>query len=201
MNALRPDQPELKLIPARTAIEAAPGFAPPTEDAPAPSPDQTPLAYLDALTRADHFTTAEAFLVAALPQREAVWWACRCVRAVLDSRITKEAETALSAAEAWTASPGDINRRRAMTAAEAVGFGHPAGCVALAAFLSGGSLAPPNLKEVPPPPQAFGRAVAGALQLAAAKTEPATAIPGTHRRMIALGLAVARGEDRWKTPM
>jgi Family of unknown function (DUF6931) len=189
---------ELKLIPG-SATEAVPGFAPVGEGVPAPAPGQTPLEYVQGLASSGHFSDAEGFLASALPRREAVWWACRCVRSTLGSEPSREADLAVRAAEAWAVAPGDVNRRKAMPVAEAVGFGHPAGCVALAAFLSGGSLVPPGLKEVPPPGDAFARALAGSILLAAARAEPG-AIVETHRRFLDLGLAVARGEDRWKNP-
>ena len=188
---------ELKLIPAKETSEAAPGFAPTGEGVPAPVAGQSPTAYLDALSEGGHLVDASAFLAAALPRREGVWWACRCARSILGPSPSKEVEDALNASEAWAAAPGDVNRRKAMAAAEAAGFGHPAGCVALAAFLSGGSIVPPHLKDVPPPDHAFPKALSGAIQLAAARAEPG-AIVEARRRFVDLGLAVARGEDRWK---
>ncbi len=187
---------DLKLIPAPSAAEAARHFDPTPLDAPAPAAGQAPAAYLAALIAAGHLVAAGAYLAAALPRREAVWWGCRCLRSVLAATAPPAAEAALVAAETWAAAPGDSNRRKAMAAAEAIGFADPAGCLALAAFLSGGSLVPPHLKDVPPPDHAFARALAGALQLAAARAEPAQ-IGATHRRFLDLGLAVARGADRW----
>ena len=192
------DDRPLKLIPAPTAAEAAPGFAPGEEGAPAPESGRSPAAYLEALASAGHFGDAAGFLAAALPRRQAVWWACRCVREAPGGPPSGDAELALQAAETWTVSPGDVNRRKAMVAAEKVGFGQPAGCAALAAFLSGGSLAPPSLKEVPPPEQACARAVAGSVLLAA-RADPLK-LAATGRTFLDLGLAVARGEDRWKDP-
>jgi hypothetical protein len=194
------DDRHLKLIPCSTALEAAPGFAPTDESAPPPTPAQSPAAYLETLASGGHLSAAIGFLAAALPRREAVWWACRCVRKAPGANLAsnKVAEAALMATEAWTASPGDVNRRKAMPAAEAVGFGHPAGCAALAAFLSGGSIVPPNLKEVEPPADAFAKAVTGSIVLASV-ADP-LAIPATRRKFLDLGLAVARGEDRWKAP-
>ncbi len=195
------DDRAFKLIPASTANEAAPRFAPADEGVPAPAPAQTPFAYFEALASGGHFADAVGFLSASLPHREAVWWACRCAREALGADLPGDAnaEAALRAAEAWAVSPGDVNRRKAMPAAEAAGFGHPAGCVALAAFLSGGSIVPPTLKEVPPPDHVCARAVVGSILLAASKAEPRAMAP-TLRKFLDLGLAVARGEERWKPP-
>ena len=192
--------PGLRSIPSPTALEAVPGFATGDAAAPPPAPGQTPRAYLEALAGGEHWPAAGAFLAAALPRREAVWWACRCARATLDpAAAPPEAEAALRAAEAWAAAPGDVNRRKALPAAEAADLGSPAGCAALAAFLSGGSLVPPPLKEVPPPAGACARAVAGAVTLAAAAA-PAAEMGAFHRQFLQIGLAVADGVDRWPDP-
>ena len=96
---------------------------------------------------------------------------------------------------------GGRPRRRqppqAFPAAEAAGLGHPAGCTALAAFLSGGSLAPPKLPDVPPADHLTADCVASALQIAAVLNDPAKA-PDHHRAFLDVGLDVARGKNRWK---
>ena len=48
--------------------------------------------------------------------------------------------------------PSDETRRAAFAAAEKAGLGHARRLRGVAAFLSGGSLAPPDVAEVPPPP-------------------------------------------------
>ena len=55
----------------------------------------------------------------------------------------------LAAAEAWVADPTEENRRAALPAAEAAGYGTAAGCAAASAFRSGGSLGPPNVAADP----------------------------------------------------
>ena len=57
---------------------------------------------------------------------------------------------ALDATEKWIAQPTDDNRRAAMDAGEKAHFSTPAGCAGLAAFFSGGSLAPPEAPPCPP---------------------------------------------------
>jgi hypothetical protein len=129
-----------------------------------------------------------------LPKREAVWWACQCVRPASGA-----AASAIQAAEAWVAEPSEARRRAAQPAAEAAGVGTPAGCAALAAFFSGGSLAPPDLTAVPPADDLTETCVAGALDLAAVQAEPEKA-PERYRRFLTLGLEVADGKNRWKEP-
>jgi hypothetical protein len=192
---------ELKRVAAATAAEVAEGRgrAPALSDEARAllEPGLTPGAYLDRLTGAGHLADAELFLAHALPKREAVWWGCRCARRAAGPEPPAEAAAALAAAEAWAAAPGDVNRRKTYPAAEAAGFGHPAGCVALAVFLSGGSIAPPGLAPVPPAEHLTGDCVASALKIAAVLNDPATA-PEAHRAFLEIGLAVARGEVRWK---
>lgn len=157
----------------------------------------TPESFLDLLIAAGRHVDAETFLARVLPKREAVWWAAQCVRLAVGPEPKPEVAEALRAAEEWAAVPGDANRRKAFTAAEAAGLGHPAGCTALAAFLSGGSLAPPKLPDVPPADHLTADCVASALQIAAVLNDPAKA-PDHHRAFLDVGLDVARGKDRWK---
>lgn len=158
-----------------------------------------PRAFLDALLAAGLLPDAVRFLAAALPKREAVWWACVCARQQPGASLPPAAAAALQAAERWAADPSDANRRAAHPAAEAAGVGTPAGAAAVAAFLSGGSLAPPDLPAAPAPEQATALAVAGSVLLAAVLAEPDKAA-AKRRRFVDLGLAVADGANRWKEP-
>jgi hypothetical protein len=161
-------------------------------------PELTPSQYLAALMEQQLDLDAIRFLAHALPKREAVWWACLCVRSARG--ITPPAAAAaLHEAEKWAADPSEDNRRAAMSAVEAVGLSDPAGCVAAASFWSGGSLVPPNLPVVPPGEYLTAHGVAGAVLLAAVLTEPARASE-KHRAFLKLGLEVASDANRWKEP-
>ena len=160
-----------------------------------PRPDLTAAQFLHELVAAADFPRAGRFLAAALPKREAVWWACLCVRQS-PAAAGPQAEAALRAAERWAADPTDEHRRAAFAAAEAAGVGTPAGCAAIAAFLSGGSLAPPNVAEVPPAEHLTASAVAGSVALAAVAAKPEQA-PQRYQKFFALGTEVARGARRW----
>jgi hypothetical protein len=157
----------------------------------------TPPRYLDALLKEQHFIDAVNFLAHALPKREAVWWACQCARLAASSSAPPVTE-ALRAAEQWAADPSEGNRRKAKTAADAAQLSTPAGCAALGAFLSGGSLAPPEIETpVPPGEHLTARIVAGAIQLAAVMPPPDKA-PERFREFLALGQDVAAGINRWQ---
>jgi hypothetical protein len=158
--------------------------------------DLTPRQYLGLLVAGQHFPDAVRFLAQALPKREAVWWACRCLRAVVGPNPPGEMAAAVHAAEAWAAAPSEDNRRAGGVAALAAGLGNPAGLTAMAAFWSGGSLAPPNVPAVPPDADLTARTVSGAIRMAVAQSHPAKATDN-YRRFLALGVEVADGADRW----
>jgi hypothetical protein len=159
--------------------------------------DLTPRQYLDLLLEKQQYPDAARFLAQALPKPEAVWWACLCARTVAGTDPPAPTLAALQSAEKWVEDPGEDNRRATMPAAEAAGFSTPAGCAALAAFWSGGSLGPPNVPVIPPADYLTAHAVAGAVLLAAVLTEPEKT-PEKYRRFLALGIDVANGTNRWK---
>jgi hypothetical protein len=189
----------LPLIAASTAAEVCRRFALGEEARVLLSAGQPPGAFLDVLIRHGLHTDAARFLAHALPKREAVWWALRCAREVAGAEPPEAVAAALNAAETWVLDPSEPNRRAAMPAAEAAGFGTPAGCAALAVFWSGGSLAPPDLPAVPPADHLTAHGVSCGVMLAAVQNEPQKA-PERYQRFFALGLAVAEGQDRWSEP-
>jgi hypothetical protein len=69
--------------------------------------------------------------------------------------------------------------------------------VALAAFWSGGSMAPPEAPVVPPGEHLSAHAVAGAVMLAVVLAEPHLAAR-KYGQYLALGLEIASGSRRWK---
>lgn len=145
--------------------------------------------FLGQLAERDEFAAAMRVAAHALPIREAVWWASQCAK-------TAGPSPALTAAERWVIAPSDETRRAAMTAAESAGLATPAGCVALAAFLSGGSLGPADVAEVPPPAGAAAQAAGGAVALVAVIKEPEKAAE-RYKKFLALANDVAAGTNRW----
>jgi hypothetical protein len=65
-------------------------------------------------------------------------------------------------------------------------------------FFSGGSLAPPNVAEVPPPDHLSPGAVAGAVMLAAVAGEPAKA-EEKYKKFLAIGADVASAKSKWRS--
>jgi hypothetical protein len=159
-------------------------------------PNQTPQQVLDLFIQHQHFLDAVRLLAHALPRREAVWWTCVSVRAATGSLVPLQLK-AIEAAERWTREADEEARRACLPAAQAAGFGTPGGCAALAAFLSGGSMTPAEQTAVPPAEHLTGQLAANGILLVVVLREPEKAAD-KYRRLLALGLEVARGTNRWK---
>jgi hypothetical protein len=156
-----------------------------------------PRPYLDSLIEKQHYTDAAKFLAHMLPKREAVWWACLCTRQEGGAALPPKAVSALQVAEGWVAAPSDEKSRAAYPVAQEVGIATPAGLTAMAVFFSGSSLGPPEYQAVPPPENLTGKMVANAVILSVVRTEPAKAAE-KYKKVLALGLDVAAGKNRWK---
>lgn len=161
--------------------------------------DPTPRRFLDLLLDGEKYAEAARYVAFALPKREAVWWACRCARLAPEAPKPGDpgpASKALEAAERWVLDPSEENRREAGTDGEAA-VGTPAGCAALSAFWSGGSLAPKGLPDVPPADDLTARGVAACVMLAGVVAAPEKA-PERYQDFLKIGLDVASGADRWQ---
>jgi hypothetical protein len=186
-------QGELTRVTARTAEEVCERFDVGDEARRLLRSGLSPLQYLDLLREKQHYPAAIQFLAHALPKREAVWWACVCARAAAG---VAPASGALQAAEKWVVDRSEENRRAALPAALADGAATAAGCAALAAFVSGGSIAPPEAPPVPPAENLTSQTVAGAVLFAASDRETEKAVERL-RFFIDSGLEVARGIHLW----
>ena len=129
--------------------------------------NQTPRELFLLLGKQQLYGPAVRFLAHALPKREAVWWACRCLRAIEGSGFPLHDKRAVGAAEQWTVEPSEDHRRTAGTAADATKHETAAGWAAAAAFWSGGSIAAPGEAEVPPKETLTAQAAVVAISLAA----------------------------------
>lgn len=183
---------ELKKIQAKTASEICGKYEQAAEILPLLSEGMSPGAFIDKLVEEDRLQEASRFLAHALPKREAVWWACLCVREAMQDAGDESAEELVTLAETWVRKPTDENRRSAMAAAEDAGFDSPASWAAIAAFWSGDSLTPADLPPVAPSDELTGTAVAAATMLAALTGDPVTA-PDRFRHFLERGVDVAQG--------
>jgi hypothetical protein len=128
------------------------------------------LPYLYRLMSQKLYLDAVRFLAHSLPVREAIWWACRCVRGQAEPMAREGA--ALRYAEQWITAPSEDHRRACASVAAAAGYGTGAGSAALAVFLSGGSIAPVDRPAANPSEATAAKAVANAVLLAGLTTEP-----------------------------
>lgn len=185
--------------PVRTTTELC-AAAEISEDAVAvlaESPAEPPQrAFVAALVERELFLDAVAFLAHALPRREAVWWAWVCARKASGQTPPPKIQAALDATERWIVQPTEDNRRQAMQYAELADFGTPAGCAALGAFLTSGSLAPATAPVVPPGEFMTAKAVTGSVILAAVAKEPDKA-PEKFQEYVRLALEVADRTKLW----
>jgi hypothetical protein len=149
------------------------------------------------LLRGGLHADAIRFLAHLLPRREAVWWAWVSVRKSAAGEQSQNQKACLEATERWLASPTDDHRRAAFASAEKAQFGTPAGCVGLAAFLSGDSLAPAGLQAVPPEEHLAGRAVANAMLMAAVAQAPEKA-PERLKGFLEQGTQLAERIQLWR---
>src|SRR4051812_34655329 len=108
-------------------------------------PDMKPRPFLDTLIEKNMHEDAVMLMAHAMPKREAIWWACQCVRLAAGDKLTPPASDLINESEPWVAKPTDEQRRQAFDKAERAGFDPPAGLLGMAVFFSSGSLSLPNL--------------------------------------------------------
>ncbi len=94
-----------------------------------------PAALLARLRELGLWAEAMRLLAYGLPEREAVWWSCMCVRHAGDA-VTGLELVAVEAAEAWVRQPETEARREAAMAASAAGYAAPGSWSALGASWS-----------------------------------------------------------------
>jgi hypothetical protein len=160
--------------------------------------DQTPSDYFQRLVEHGLYPDAIRFAAHLLPKREAVWWACLCVWHVARGHPPDDqAAGALHAAVRWVREPSEANRRAAAAPAASAGLNTAAGCAAMAAFWSGGSMSAPDLPLVPPPPYLTAKTVAAAVQLAPAQGDPRQ-LAEHYRQFLLWAIDVDNGTNRWE---
>jgi hypothetical protein len=185
------DRPLVK-IQAATAAEICAHFDLEEKARPLLSDGMRPGEFVEALLAGKQYAAGIHFMARALPAREAIWWGCLCVQHACGNNLSAADKAAAKAAVQWVLWPTDENRAAAKPPAEAARAPSPAGALAMAASLTGGSLGPPNLPLVPPPSFTWAAYVAAAVKFAAIKVEPAR-VSGTQRSFVELGIGVAEG--------
>lgn len=132
--------------------------------------EQPPVEFIRSLAAAGAYRDAVSCCAYLLPRREAVWWACQCVRAGGVTLLPEE-RAALDAAEAWVRTPEEDLRQAAL------GFGtdEPTDSAAIwacrAAAFSGGIVSNTPKGPVRAQPEATARAARAAVLIAATRVE------------------------------
>jgi hypothetical protein len=150
-----------------TARQVFDAFATAAHDIETPPTADDPLVFLNALVTGPTPEDAISFCAYLLPRREAVWWACQCLRQIEDSLSPLE-EDLIGTAEAWVKDPDEPARQAAAQAAGTAPRQSPATWVAFGAAWSGGSISGAGNPPVPPPPYATAQAVRAAVLTALA---------------------------------
>jgi len=136
-------------------------------------PEMSVRKYVESLAASGQLRAAMSALLHLLPVADAIAWGLESVRKVELAVSRPQAEPVLEAVDEWLKEPTDEHRRAAWAAAEPAGIATPAGCLGLAVFLSGGSMAPAHVEQGPQPaPYLYAKAVAGAMSMAAVQDPP-----------------------------
>lgn len=188
-----PDRLAFVRVPAKTAAAVAAATRLGDEAMALLRPEQTPREFVDALAHAGHFLDAIRILAFALPTRDAVWWASLSTLLLQAGHLPQEDAFRLVAAVQWVLEPSEEHRQQAEAR---VNPDTPAGLVARAVAWTGGSVRPPSLPALAPPPDFPHKGVFQAVTRAVV-TGPADKFPERFRQVVALGMHVARGHYSW----
>jgi hypothetical protein len=135
---------------------------------------------IEKLARQEKFQDALRLRAHLLTKRQAVWWACLCVRDELDESLPAPQMSPLRAAAEWVGQPDEEHRRAAEKEAAAVKFSGIGATIALSAFWSEGSISPQGNPEVPADERLSSQGVAAALVTAAYHGDPTKATERFH---------------------
>lgn len=153
--------------------------------------DSTSSTYLDSLEKQELFQDAIRFLAHQLPTDAGVKWASACVKELRSPEGKEQKDDPLDAADRWIKAPGDPSRWAAKDAADKAKTTGPSNLVAMAIFLSGGSVSPPGGPETPPPQYAAQKMIAGSVLVAVVSHEPQKATE-RYKRAIKMGKELDR---------
>jgi hypothetical protein len=152
--------------------------------------DQFPIDFLKGLVSQGKFEDALTFCAYLLPRREAVWWACGCIREFLGD-IPQSQAAGLLAAEAWVYSPDEENRAAAAEIGAKSDSNDPMTWLALGAGWSGGMIISHPQVPVPAPLFMTARAVSIAILLAVRFFRKKDELPTRLQACIAEGIRLA----------
>jgi hypothetical protein len=177
-----------------TAREVFDAFPTASEDISAPPSDDGPWAYVKALMASPTPEDAITFCAYLLPRREAVWWACQCVRMMAVAPGDDADTDAIEAAEAWVREPEENRRRIALQYGMTGDRQRPATWLSLAAGWSGGSMVEGD-HPIAAPPHLTAKAARAAVLIGLARGD-ARQRTAKVRAVIEAGVDVAGGDVR-----
>jgi len=156
------------------------------------TPDQSISQLINKFIERSAFKDVISVIAHALPPREAVYWACLCVRDVLDQNTMSEDLRAIKAAEQWVIKQSESDRMLNHQIAEDLDYTTASAWVSNAVFWSGGNISTDKNAKVEPPEGIFGKAISGAINLASA-TEDGKKTEQIKKQFIKRGINIAQG--------
>jgi len=141
--------------------------------------------YLDSLEKKELYKDAIRFLAFKMEVNAGVKWGCKCIRELQPPEKKSEKDEPLEASEQWVKTPGDPTRWAAKEAAGKPNVRGASKMLAMAVFFSGGSIAPPQAPETPPPPNLAQKMIASSVDVNVLSHEPAKATE-RYKRSLAL---------------
>lgn len=146
-------------------------------------------AYINSLCEQELFDDAFLTLARTLPKQYAIIWAAKCVEDGAGDGLDEKDQKCLDLVKKWLSGPDEKVRRAAMDAADEREYEGQYAWLAAAVGFSGGSLAPPNQMEVPPPHHLTAVAVSACLLNVANQDEDA--LVENAKQIVDRGLAMA----------
>jgi hypothetical protein len=127
--------------------------------------DSTDATLLDSLERDSLHDDAVRFLAMKLSPADGIKWALQCARELQPAERRDRQKETLEAADKWAAAPSDTTRWDTKNTSDRVKAESPASVIAMAVYMSGGSLAPPGSPTADPPPLVAQKLVMAAVQI------------------------------------
>ncbi len=157
--------------------------------------DIGPSRYVDLLESQGLFKDAILFLTHGFPIQLTIKWGCSCSRELLSIQQIEKSKASLQAADSWLEAPGDQTRWDARNAAEKSNMSSPVDLIAMAAFFSGGSIAPPEAPATFPPPYLASKLAGGAIQMVVLSQYPEKSAD-RYRRTLQISREIVKGERK-----
>jgi hypothetical protein len=148
--------------------------------------DSTDTTYLDSLEHDSLHEDAVRFLAMKLSAADGIKWALQCARELQPADKRDRQRETLESADKWVQAPSDTTRWDAKNTSERLKSEAPANLIAMAVYMSGGSLTPPGSPPADPPPLVAQKMVMAAVQ-ASIFSEDLQHLKERYQRALAMG--------------